>query len=46
MQRLEQTVETRSLELLGDARPEGADWTRAPLPDPGNHGPAKHASSN
>jgi len=46
MQRLEQAVETRSLELLGDARPEGADWTRAPLPDHGNHRPAKHASSN
>lgn len=34
MARLEQAVETRSLELLGDARPQGADWTRPPLPDP------------
>lgn len=34
MARLEEAIETRSLELLGDQRPAGADWTSPPLPDP------------
>ena len=35
MARLEETIETRSLELLGDKADAAKRWDRPALPDPG-----------